>query len=101
MAKKLQKKVPATVVEEPLIESSDTSDSAGKEPESPTPAVCDLPSNACPRCKHVSGDKAIRFGSPSRSRCNIVIDGIQYGTVEAQRIMCENCKQIHTVRKYL
>ena len=54
---------------------------------------------ACVRCKHVIGDP-VSLGPPTRTRCHIVIEGKPYNFVEAQRVMCEKCKQIHFVKQY-
>ncbi|MCL2710455.1 MAG: hypothetical protein FWE95_06215 [Planctomycetaceae bacterium] len=55
---------------------------------------------ACPRCKHVSGDSAVKIGRSLSARCHIVIDGKAYGTVVSQRTVCEQCGQVYFVKTY-
>ena len=78
-------------------------DEFDKEPVlDPEPEVeATLVRNQCPRCKHVSSDKAIKLGGPNRQHYDGVFEGKPYQVIERQRILCENCKQIHFVKKYL
>ena len=80
--------------------AADKKDSSREEVAEESAAVSTPAPNQCPRCKHVSSDRAVKLGPPNRSRCSIKIDGVQYHTVEAQRILCEKCKQLHFVKKY-
>jgi hypothetical protein len=81
----------------PPSDGADAGPTLDPEPE----VEATLRRNQCPRCKHVSSDKAIRFGNPVRNHIDGVFDGKPYQVIETQRIMCENCKQIHCVKKYI
>ena len=74
-----------------------------KEPAlDPEPEVeATLGRNQCPRCKHVSGEKAVKLGPPTRVAARGVWNGVEYAVVETRRIMCEKCKQIHFIKRYL
>ena len=53
-------------------ETIEKTDELDKEPTlEPEPEEEVVLRNACPRCKHVSGDKAIKLGPPNECRCNL------------------------------
>jgi ribosomal protein S27AE len=54
----------------------------------------------CPRCRHVSSEKAVVFGTPNRYAVRGLWNGVEYSVVETSRIMCEKCGQIHFIKKY-
>jgi hypothetical protein len=55
----------------------------------------------CPRCRHVSSENAVMFGTPNRYAFRGLWNGIEYSVVETRRVMCEKCSQIHFIKKYL
>ena len=122
MAKKLTKKTqqPTPEPEKPLEETAaehtdantddsntDTADSNTDDlntdaddsnSDAETEAV--VTQNRCPKCQHVSSEKATKLGGVNRAQCYIEIEGTAFHRVESQRIMCERCKQIHFVKTY-
>ena len=87
---------------EPDDSNTDAADSNSDADDSNTDAETDavVMQNQCPKCQHVSSEKAIKLGNVNRTQCSIEIDGVTYTNVEWQRIMCERCKQIHFVKTY-
>jgi len=94
-----------TQVEE-MPEVSEVSEIAGKtetaKPESTAIPVQNVASmhNRCPRCKHISSDRARRLGTFPPQSYHGIHDGKPYKVIERHRILCEKCRQIHIVRKY-
>lgn len=68
------------------------------DPEPEVEAV--LTFGQCPRCRYVSGPKAVKLGNPIRHCIRGVMNGVEYSLFEVQRIMCEKCGQIHCVKTY-
>jgi ssDNA-binding Zn-finger/Zn-ribbon topoisomerase 1 len=54
----------------------------------------------CPRCKHVSSDRAIKLGAPWSQFHPVIVNGKRYTTVTWQRIVCEQCRQHHIIKKF-
>ena len=77
------------------LETADTD-----KPKRKTKKKSVVAQNQCPKCQHVSSNKAIKLGGVNRAQCFIEIEGTAFHSVESQRIMCERCKQIHFVKTY-
>ena len=83
-----------------------TPDSDGESDESAPPETASAEKvtsmfNRCPRCKHMNSDRARVLNKFPTQLYNGVQDGKPYSRIERTRIMCEKCKQIHIVRKYV
>ena len=95
---------PQTAESDPAPETtpdeSAESNTNADEPKRNTKKKSVVAQNQCPKCQHVSSEKAIKLGGVNRTQCYIKIDGVAFHNVESQRIMCERCKQIHFVKTY-